>query len=368
MPTVVPVTVTLKVQVPPGAIDAPLSDIVRVAATTVTVPLQAEKVALATDRPAGSTSVNATPVRVVEELALVIVNVSEVLPFRGIFAAPKALLMLGGPTTLMLAEAVLPVPPLLDVTLPVTLFCKPVALPVTVTLKVQVPPGAIDAPLSEIVRVAAVVVTVPLQAAKLPLATLNPAGSTSVNATPARVVVVFELVIVKVNVVVPFSGTDAAPNALLMLGAATTVRVAEAVLPVPPLADVTLPVTLFFTPAVAPVTVTLKVQVPPGAIDAPLSEIVRVAATVVTVPLQAEKLASTMLSPVGRTSVKATPVRVLVELVLVMVNVRVDVPPTAIEVGLKALLIEGAPTTVMLAEAVLPVPPLLDVTLPVVLV
>jgi len=233
---------------------------------------------------------------------------------------------------------------------------------------VHVPPGAIDAPLSEIVRVAATTVTVPPQAPKEALATSSPAGSTSVKATPVRVVEEFALVIVNVSEVLPFSGIFGAPKALLMLGGPTTVTLADAVLPVPPLADVTLPVKLFFTPAVAPLTVTLKVHVPPGAIDAPLSEIVRVAATVVTVPLQAAKLASTMLSPAGRTSVKATPVSVVEEFVLVIVNVRVDVLPTGIEVGLNDLLIEGAPTTVMLADAVLPVPPLADVTLPVVLV
>jgi len=51
-----------------------------------------------------------------------------------------------------------------------------------------------------------------------------------------------------------------------------------------------------------------------------------------------------------------------------MVNVKVDVLPSVTAVGLNDLLIAGGPTTVMPAVAVLPVPPLLDDTFPVVLV
>ena len=70
----------------------------------------------------------------------------------------------------------------------------------------------------------------------------------------------FGLVMVKVSEVVPFSGIADAPNALLMVGGEATVMLAEAVLPVPPLVEVTLPVVLFLTPLVAPVTVTLNWQ------------------------------------------------------------------------------------------------------------
>jgi hypothetical protein len=69
-------------------------------------------------RPAGSASVNATPVSAVEELGLVMVNVSEVEPPTKIDGVPNDLLMLGadGALTVMLAFAVLPVPPLVEVT------------------------------------------------------------------------------------------------------------------------------------------------------------------------------------------------------------------------------------------------------------
>ena len=66
------------------------------------------------------------------------VKVSEVEPFSAMLAAPNDL---GDrrrrATTIMLAEAVPPVPPSVDVTLPVVLFCVPAAMPVTFTAKVQ---------------------------------------------------------------------------------------------------------------------------------------------------------------------------------------------------------------------------------------
>ena len=46
-------------------------------------------------------------------------NVSDVVPFSGIVAAPNALAIEGGEATVRLALAVLPVPPLVEVTAPV---------------------------------------------------------------------------------------------------------------------------------------------------------------------------------------------------------------------------------------------------------
>ena len=43
-------------------------------------------------------------------------NVSEVVPFNGMLAAPNVLVMDGGEATVKLAVAVLPVPPLVEVT------------------------------------------------------------------------------------------------------------------------------------------------------------------------------------------------------------------------------------------------------------
>jgi len=77
-------------------------------------------------------------------------------------------------------------------------------------------------------------------------ATTNPAGRLSVNAKPESATLVFGLVMLKVSEVVPFSGMLAAPNALLIDGGEATVRLAVAVLPVPPLVEVTAPVVLVY--------------------------------------------------------------------------------------------------------------------------
>ena len=60
----------------------------------------------------------------------------------------------------------------------------------------------------------------------------------------------------KVMLVVPFSGTLVAPNAFVILGGVATVSPALAVLPVPPLVELTFPVVLVYEPDAAPVTVT----------------------------------------------------------------------------------------------------------------
>src|SRR5437763_634061 len=65
-------------------------------------------------------------------------------------------------------------------------------------------------------------------------------GSVSLNATPVRspAATALGLVTVNVNEVLPFSGTLAAPNALLTVGGTTTVSEALEVLPVPALVEV----------------------------------------------------------------------------------------------------------------------------------
>ena len=76
---------------------------------------------VATTKPAGRVSVKASPVREVVPLGLVMVKVSEVVPLSGMVDAPKALVMVGGAATVKLAVAVFPVPPFVEVTLPVVL-------------------------------------------------------------------------------------------------------------------------------------------------------------------------------------------------------------------------------------------------------
>jgi hypothetical protein len=55
---------------------------------------------------------------------------------------------------------------------------------------------------------------------------------------------VLGFVIVKLKLVGLFNATDAAPNDFVIVGGEATVRLALAVLPVPPFVEVTLPVVL----------------------------------------------------------------------------------------------------------------------------
>src|SRR5713226_1778642 len=149
------------------------------------------------------------------------VKVRLVEPVSGMLAAPNALMITGGATTVMLALEVFPVPPSVEVTCTL-LFFTPAVVPVTFT--VAVPPQVLDNPLG--------------------VATTRPAGRLSVKAIPVSAMVVFGFVMVKVNDVVPFKGMLAAPNALVMVGGEATTRFAEAVPPVPPLVELTAPVVL----------------------------------------------------------------------------------------------------------------------------
>ena len=159
---------------------------------------------------------------------------------------------------------VVPVPPSVEVMAPVVLSASPAAVPVTLTLSVQDKFLVTLAPERLITPVPAVAVTVPPQVFVTPgtaATTKVPVveGSVSLNATPLKSTVAFGLVIVNVRLVVPFSGMLAAPKAFAIVGGATTVMLANAVLPVPALVEVTWTL-LFFTPAVVPCTFTETVQ------------------------------------------------------------------------------------------------------------
>ena len=128
--------------------------------------------------------------------------------------------------TVTLAEAVFPVPPLVEVTAAVVLFLAPEVVPFTFTEKVQEALAASVAPdrLTELEPATAVMVPPP-QVPLRPFGVLTskPAGSVSVKATPvSETVLAAGLVMVKLRLVVPFTGMEAAPNDLLMLGGATT--------------------------------------------------------------------------------------------------------------------------------------------------
>src|SRR5258707_10873166 len=65
------------------------------------------------------------------------VKVNEVVAFNEMVEGLNTLAIEGGASTFTLAEAVPPVPPSVDVTLPVVLFCNPAEAPVTFTMNVH---------------------------------------------------------------------------------------------------------------------------------------------------------------------------------------------------------------------------------------
>lgn len=67
------------------------------------------------------------------------------------------------------------------------------------------------------------------------------------------------------------------------------------------------PLTLLYWPSFVPVTVTLNAQLPPAAREPPINEMVS-GAVVISVPPHSEVEESATVKPVGKTSVKATPV------------------------------------------------------------
>jgi len=115
-------------------------------------------------------------------------------------------------------------------------------------------------------------------------ATVTPDGSVSVNATPVRLTVEFGLVMVNIKLEVPPGTIRFGLKAFEIWGGATTVI--EAVLlvpPVPPLVELTCPVVLLFTPAVAPITVTVIIQLLLD-VSVPPLKLIELGAVVVSVP------------------------------------------------------------------------------------
>ncbi len=170
-----------------------------------------------------------------------------VAPFSGMLAAPKALRITGGAATVMLAFEVFPVPPSVEVTRTL-LFFTPAVVPVIFTETVQLALAARVPALRLACPEPATAVAVPPQVLVNPfgVATTNPAGRLSVNASPVRATLAFGFAMVNVNDVVPFRGIDATPNALVIDGAEATVTLAVAVFPVPPFVEVTAPVAFVY--------------------------------------------------------------------------------------------------------------------------
>jgi len=268
------------------------------------------------------------------------VKLKLVEPFSGTLAAPNALMITGGPTTVMLAFDVLPVPPLVDVTCTL-LFFTPVVVPVIFNETVQEAPGARLAPLRLVEEDPATAVAVPLHVEFRfdGVATTNPAGKLSVKAIPLNVKFASGLVTVKVRLVVPFSGTVVAPNALRMVGGFITVRFAEAVFPLPA-SDESIVTLLLKTPSVVPCTFTVIKHVPTGRVAFAKLIVPAPAVAVIVPPHPLTTLgvvATTKLA--GRLSVKLESMATVFP--FVMANVTLLGAFTATVVGLKLLVIEG---------------------------
>src|SRR5438445_10934995 len=163
-----------------------------------------------------------------------------------------------GALTSIVAVALLPEPPSLEVTVPVVFTLCPPLVPVTFTENVQEPPAAIVPPERLTTEKPDTVPVVMVPAPHEPVspfgvATVSPAGSVSPKATPVSATVAFGLVMVKLSVVVAFRLMLAAPNALAMLGGPITVTLAVLlVAPAPLCVDAIAPVVLFCTPAATP--------------------------------------------------------------------------------------------------------------------
>src|SRR5947209_16669074 len=357
VPDCVPVTFTTIVHVLPGVAMLPPVRLMLVElAAAVTVPPQ---VLLtpgvdATCKPLVNVSLNATPFSALVLLAgLVIVNVTVVVPFSVIFAAPNALLIVGGATTFNSAVLlVVPVPPSVELIAPVVLLASPSTVPFTSTLIVQDALWATLPPVRLMTPLPAVAVTVPphvlvtlgvpdTTSVALPAPPLT--GSVSLNDNPVRsplagVAGLFGLLIVKVTVVVPFSGTLPAPNALLIVAGATTVTVAVAGVLAP--ASVELTVTLLFlVPAVVPCTFTVTAQEALATTVPPLRLTEPEPAVAVAVPPQVfvKPFGVAITKPAGKLSVNDSPVSDTLVFGLVMLMVSDVVPFSGILVAPKVL-------------------------------
>src|SRR5579864_4940708 len=226
--------------------------------------------------------------------------------------------------------------------------------------------------------VPAVAVTVPPQVLLTPgvAATTNvpvAEGSVSLNATPVRspfagVPGLVGLLMVKVTVVVPFSGMLPAPNALLIVGGATTVTVALAVLLLPPSVELTC-TELLLSPAVVPCKFTettheaLAASVPPDR----LTELAPPVAVAVPPQVLLRLGVEATTSPAGKLSVNANPVSVTLLFGLLMLMVSKVVPFSGILVGANVLVTLGGLATINVAVLlVAPVPPFVELTAPVV--
>ena len=185
-------------------------------------------------------------------------------------------------------------------------------------------------------------------------------GVPGVSATPLPSASRYSFTVIPFRLVSPVPSLFVSALTLPLISAvAFTVSVSLAVLPVPPLVELTFPLVLAFAPALVTVTSTSTVQVPLAAIVPPLKlKLVSSAdGDHVGVPhplVEASGVPATF-TPLGKLSVKATPVRAVALLGFVIVNFNVEVPFTTIGSDKNSLLMLGGSNTVRSSLAALPV-------------
>src|SRR5258708_8732268 len=158
------------------------------------------------------------------------VKVREVERFSEMLAAPKALMMTGGATTVIEALEVLPVPPSVEVTWTL-LFFAPAVVPVMFTEIVQEVFTASVLPESEMLPEPATAVVVPPQVlvSALGVATTRPAGPGSVKATPVGGMgLAPRFVVVEVSAGVPVRRNPPSPHAFAIRRGGATLSLARA--------------------------------------------------------------------------------------------------------------------------------------------
>src|SRR5579872_1484332 len=223
----------------------------------------------------------------------------------------------------MLAVAVVPAGPSLELIAPVVFTCVPAAVPVTFTENVHDPLAARLPPARAMLLPPAAAVMVPVpQEPVMPFGvdTINPAGSVSLKAMPSTAMAVFGFVTVKVMVAEVFNGMLGSENDSENVGEATTMMEPGTLVPAPPSVELT-DTLLFFVPAVVPVTFTETVQEALTASAPPDKTIDPEPATAVTVPPQVSlnPLGVASTRPAGKVSESARPLNATLVLGLVMV-------------------------------------------------